>query len=79
MVCKNGHVSLLKQLRQQKLVPSLDTFTTGDGMTCLHLATAKNKPDLVQHLLETTDLASKPDAAKSETPLFYALSKHKNA
>ena len=80
MVCKNGHVDLLKSLRQNKLVEDVNNFSTkADGQNCLHLATAKNKQDMVDYLLTNNcGLASKPDKLKNETPIFYALSKHKS-
>ena len=46
---------------------------------CLHLATAKNRQDMVDYLLTSnSELASKPDSVNKETPIFYALSKHKS-
>ena len=81
MICKNGHVDLLKQLREGKVVQDTNTFATkSDGQNCLHLATGRNRKDMVQYLLkENPKLANMPDKTKNETPLFYALSKHKSA
>ena len=63
MICKNGHVDLLKQLREGKVVQDTNTFATkSDGQNCLHLATGRNRKDMVKYLLkENPKLANMAD------------------
>lgn len=46
----------------------------------MHQAVWRNQPEMVRYLLEEhPKLANMPDKERGETPLFYALSKHKDS
>ena len=79
MLCRKGHVDMLKFVQQNNLVVNPAAYQNSSGLNCMHLAVQKNQPDMIKYLLDTyPDLAERKDSVKEETPLFYTLSKHQS-
>ena len=68
---------MLKFVNENNLVANPGKYKNAQNMNCLHFAVMKNQPHLAKYLLDQyPQLASQPDRANSETPLFYTLAKH---
>jgi len=79
-ICTNGSIGVARLLRDNS-GGSFDIGKTSfqDNETCLHLAVANGRVDMVHYLLaEYPHLANQPTLSLNETPLFYVMSKLKD-